>query len=140
MSIKSVKDSIIKIANLFDSKDESGFVDESCGRMNSQEVLDIVIPIAEKAHFIYKSDSYSFGFKEIGLFSEIKNNRLIWIINFEWLETEGKSMNSYLDTVIASIKLDDETGEIFSVWQKGAKKEMNYLEFLKLLEEDKNLE
>ncbi|MDQ2747108.1 MAG: hypothetical protein M3T96_07610 [Acidobacteriota bacterium] len=113
----------------------AGFVDESYGRMKSQEVLEIVIPIAENYHFIYKSDSYSFGFKEIGLFSDTKNDRLVWIVHFEWLETDGKSMESYLDTTIATIKVDDESGKILSVWQKGMSSEMSYSDFLKLLED-----
>lgn len=137
MSIKSVKDSIANIINLFNSEgDESGFIDKSYGRMKSQEVLEIVIPIAENVHFIYKSDSYSFGFKEIGLFSDTKNNRLIWIVSFEWLETDGKSMEDYLDTTIASIKVDDETGNILTVWQKGMSSEMKYADFLELLKAD----
>lgn len=114
----------------------AGFVDESFGRMKSHEVLEIVIPIAENFHFIYESDSYNFGFKEIGLFFDTKNDRLFWIVHFEWLETDGKSMreSGYLDTTIATVKVDDKSGEILSVWQKGMNAEMKYADFLELLE------
>ncbi len=137
MVLKSLINIISDFGNLiFDEGDQntSGFVDESLGKMKLQEVLDIVLPLAERVNYVSEIDGRIFGKKEIGLFKYEKTNQLVWIVNFGWLEIDGEEIGNNLDTTIASIKVDDETGEIQSVWQKGMKSEMNYLNFLRLLE------
>ncbi len=118
----------------YSEKSKSDFVDQSCGRLTALEVLDIVTSIAKKASFICQTDSYGSGIKEIALFSDIKNNKLIWFVNFELLDENGQSYGSAIDSTLASIHVDDSNGEILTIWQKGSKKALAYAEFLKLLE------
>ncbi len=114
---------------------ETGFVNESIGRMNSKEVLDIVLPVAKKAKYISQNKETAFDFKEIGLFKLPETLKLIWIINFEWVETNVEQSNRSFDNNIATIRVDDETGKIISIWQRGMNKEIKYSEFLKILDE-----
>jgi len=142
MIFKSVKNFFSLLEGLIPEPKESSvsdFVDESLGRMKSQEVLAIVLPVAEKANYISENNGTVFGQKEIGLFRYAETNKLVWIVNFSWLEIRGEKIDSHLDSHIATIKVDDEVGEIISVWQKGMSSEMSYLDFLKLLDEDVNL-
>lgn len=50
----------------------SGFVDEAFGRMKPQEVLDIVLPVAERANYVSENNGTIFGLKEIGYFFILK--------------------------------------------------------------------
>lgn len=143
MILKSVKnffsnlgDSILEPKEI----DSSGFVDESLGKMKPQDVLAIVLPIAEEAKYVSENKGTVFGHKEIGLFLYAKTNELVWIVNFSWLKSNGEKIGNHLDNAIATIRVNDATREILSVWQRGMNSEMNYSEFLKLLEKDKNLE
>lgn len=143
MIFKSVKNFFSLLEGLIPEPKESSvsdFVDESFGRMKSQEVLAIVLPVAEKANYISENNGIVFGQKEIGLFRYAEPNKLVWIVNFSWLEIRGEKIDSHLDSHIASIKVDDETGLVMSVWQRGMNSEMNYLDFLKLLDENTDLE
>lgn len=143
MMLKSVKNFISNLGDLIVESTEvntSGFVDESLGKMKQQDVLAIVLPIAEKAKYVSENSGTVFGQKEIGLFHYAKTNRLVWIVNFCWLESNGEKVGNHSDNVIASIKVDDETKEILSVWQRGMSFEMNYSEFLKLPEANKDEE
>ncbi len=130
---------VSKLKGFFSTESfESGFIDQSLGRMNREDVLDLIIPIATKAKYISKNENASFDIREIGLFQ--LSNKLIWIINFEWLAPNTNDSATYIDNFIATIKVDDETGKIISIWQKGMSEEVSYSEFLKILNKNRHLD
>jgi hypothetical protein len=118
--ILSVKDNISKIyqnIRMF-LEDKYELSNQTSGRLTSEQVMEIVIPVAKEKNLMFEQGELSVTPNEPFLLRSTENKKLRWRVCFSFSVNNQKHTGTG-DAVLYSIDIDDETGGVLEIYGLG---------------------